>query len=493
MNSPRLDEVFKVSGIPTFTFVEPTEYPSILHNLRTPGRALVIEGPSGIGKTSAVENALRSLGLSGSVTKLSARKPRDVVYIEGLPDLGGVGIVIVDDFHRLAPLTRSRLADYIKTLADEESDSTKVVIVGINNAGKNLVGFASDLVNRIDVIKFETNSDEKLHTLLQKGEDALNISIPVVDDIIRNAQGSFYIAQMLASETCKAANILGRQPTPTPISNLSFEGIKANVWDRLAQVFRDRCERFSQGTKMRREGRAPYLHILRWLGEGTEWTLSLRDSMRRHPELSGSVGQVVKQGYLRDLINSNTELGEVLHFDQTSEQITIEDPQFLFFIRNIPWRQFASDVGFLGIDFPYKYDFALSFAGEDREVAEAIFRSLQEEQVEVFYDKNEQHRILASSVEDYLRPIYQSEARFVVVLLGPSYPKKVWTKFESDAFKARVGRGAVIPIWFSSAPPGIFDVTLQFGGLYFDTGLPMPPQIAEITRTIVAKLGETRS
>jgi hypothetical protein len=29
----------------------------------------------------------------------------------------------------------------------------------------------------------------------------------------------------------------------------------------------------------------------------------------------------------------------------------------------------------------------------------------------------------------------QSEARFVVVLLGHGYPKKIWTKFESYTFE----------------------------------------------------------
>ena len=37
---------------------------------------------------------------------------------------------------------------------------------------------------------------------------------------------------------------------------------------------------------------------------------------------------------------------------------------------------------------------------------------------EVFYDKNEEHRILAENVEDYLGPIYRSEAAFVVCFLG---------------------------------------------------------------------------
>ena len=37
--------------------------------------------------------------------------------------------------------------------------------------------------------------------------------------------------------------------------------------------------------------------------------------------------------------------------------------------------------------------------------------------------ENEQRRILAQDVEEYFRPIYQSEAQFVVVLLGRDYPK----------------------------------------------------------------------
>ena len=64
MPAPYLEEVFKTNGVPTHTFVEPVEYRDLLLNLRTPGRGLVIEGPSGIGKTTAVETALKQLGIS---------------------------------------------------------------------------------------------------------------------------------------------------------------------------------------------------------------------------------------------------------------------------------------------------------------------------------------------------------------------------------------------------------------------------------------------
>lgn len=58
-----LQDVFKDSGVPTYTFVEPNEYIKIVVTLSTKGRCLVVEGPSGIGKTTCVLKALEYLGM----------------------------------------------------------------------------------------------------------------------------------------------------------------------------------------------------------------------------------------------------------------------------------------------------------------------------------------------------------------------------------------------------------------------------------------------
>jgi hypothetical protein len=144
------------------------------------------------------------------------------------------------------------------------------------------------------------------------------------------------------------------------------------------------------------------------------------------------------------------------------------------------------------VDFDSKYDFALSFAGPDRPFAARLFEVLSEAEVEVFYDQNEQHRILAEDVEDYLRSIYETEAKFVVVLLGPEYPKRVWTKIESDAFRSRLGDGSVIPVWFTTAPPGVFDDSARRGGFTFDPSGDVNRQLEDFSELLVRKLGEAR-
>lgn len=486
-----LEEVFKVGGLPTVTFVEPVEYPALVVALRTPGRGVVIEGPSGIGKTTAVNRALEYLNLTEKVLVLSARRPQDVELIKELTAIEKIGIVIIDDFHRLDNDTKRNIADYMKVLADEERRDSKVVVLGINQAGQALVNFAHDLNNRLEVIPFESNPEHKVLQLLEQGENALNIELNVKNEIAKSSHGSFYIAQMLAHQACLDSGVLER-PEQKRATAVSFELVKGKVFDKLSRTFKERTIKFAQGTRVRREGRAPYLHLLHWLAKSEDWSLSIDDALMRYPELRGSVVQIVDNGYLENIILGSDNIKAVLHFDPTTRLLTVEDPQYVYYLRNISWSSFAKEVGFMAMEFPCPYDFALSFAGQDRDIAHGLFEALSEMEFEVFYDQNEQHRILAEDVEDYLRPIYMTDAQYVIVLLGPEYPKRIWTRFESQQFKERFKENAVIPIWFDSVPEGIFDESSRVGGYVFNTSMDPSPQIQEISELCRQKIAETR-
>lgn len=486
-----LQNVFVLAGVPKHTFVQPIEYARLLVALRTPGRSIVVEGPSGIGKTTAVVTAIAEAGLTDQVLPLSARKKEDVALIAELPRHLPFGTVIVDDFHRLGDHHKQAIADLMKTLADEGAVDSKLVVLGITNAGQGLIVFGKDLANRIEIIPFEANPEHKVQELVTLGERALNVDLNVKEDIVRDAQGSFYIAQMLAHHTCLRAGVLKTSPERLTTTE-SYESVKTVVMTTLGRSFRDTTIAFARGTKLRREGRAPYLHLLYWLSQSKSWSINADREADRHPDQRGSVSQVIAQGFLADLIRTSQDIQRVLHFDQSNRLLVAQDPQFVFYIRNISWPQLADEIGFVSLEFPSRYDFALSFAGADRDVAAALFEALQEYELEVFYDRNEQHRILAEDVEEYLGPIYASDAQLVVCILGRDYPKRVWTKFESDQFKQRFRSGEVIPIVMSDAPLGIFDSANRVGHLSWDRAKDLTKQAREAAAILVRKCGELR-
>jgi hypothetical protein len=72
------------------------------------------------------------------------------------------------------------------------------------------------------------------------------------------------------------------------------------------------------------------------------------------------------------------------------------------------------------------------------------------------------------------------------------YPKKIWTKFESDQFKSRFGQNAIIPIWYSDTIAGYFDETKKYGGITFYVDKEFESQVLNIVENLSNKLQEQR-
>ena len=319
-----LEEVFKLSGIPDLTYVEPDEYVDLLVAIRTPGRCVVVEGPSGIGKTTAVIVVLRSLGVNNPAF-FSARKRDDLPYIEGVIGDRNAGIVVIDDFHRLSSEVRHRLSDFMKVLADEEERNTKLILIGINKSGDTLVQFSADLNTRISTIRMGTSRREKTLELIRKGEEALNVSIADRYRIADSANGSFLITQLLCHDTCTHARVLQTAPKKQEIDP-RFEIIQGRVMLEMDRKFFPSARNFAQGSKLRREGRAPYLHLLKWLSESAQWTISLEEEGRRHRELHGSIVQVKEKKHIDKLFEDKPDLQNFLHYESSTGTLSTEDP-----------------------------------------------------------------------------------------------------------------------------------------------------------------------
>jgi len=108
----------------------------------------------------------------------------------------------------------------------------------------------------------------------------------------------------------------------------------------------------------------------------------------------------------------------------------------------------------------YKYDIALSFAGEDREYVEQVAILLKRFGVKVFYDKFEESNLWGKNLFDYLNEVYKEKAKFTVMFISKFYRDKVWTNHERKSIQERAFRESseyILPVRFDDTEiPGLY-------------------------------------
>lgn len=88
----------------------------------------------------------------------------------------------------------------------------------------------------------------------------------------------------------------------------------------------------------------------------------------------------------------------------------------------------------------FKYDIAISFAGEDRHIVEPYANVLKSRGVRVFFDKYEQHELWGEDLYEYLNNVYKNKARYCVLFISSHYARKRWTSHERKSAQARAFR-----------------------------------------------------
>jgi hypothetical protein len=332
VTEPELHDVFKRSGIPTVTFVEPEDFDRLTLSLRQPGRGIVIEGPSGIGKTSALRQAFKNLeadtALDG-VTFLNARRPDEVERIHALQSWHH-GTVAIDDFHRLEPALRDQLGNYVKYLGDAERDDRRIVLVGIPGTGQHLIDDSFDLAGRVDIFTLDKVKDEAICKMIEKGERALNVSLLNKDDLVRAASGSLHVAQILCYEVCTRAKIFERQPRWTPIRS-DIDAAVARALQDMGAKFRDLIVAFeSVGEDHEDIGR----RLLQELARSPEGSLALRQLSATRSDLAGGIQRFIRGNFIAQVREAFPEYERHIMYDDVAARLTFDDPQLAFYLKS---------------------------------------------------------------------------------------------------------------------------------------------------------------
>ncbi|MDN7803079.1 toll/interleukin-1 receptor domain-containing protein [Burkholderia gladioli] len=84
-----------------------------------------------------------------------------------------------------------------------------------------------------------------------------------------------------------------------------------------------------------------------------------------------------------------------------------------------------------------KYDIAISFAGEDREVAERLALLISTQGLNVFYDMYEQADLWGKDLYTHLSKVYKDDAKYCLLLISKAYATKQWTTHERKSAQAR--------------------------------------------------------
>jgi hypothetical protein len=133
----------------------------------------------------------------------------------------------------------------------------------------------------------------------------------------------------------------------------------------------------------------------------------------------------------------------------------------------------------------FKYDIAISFAGEDRKYADEIAKCLTENGINVFRDKYEEADMWGKNLYTHLDSVYQDEAKYCVMLISESYSKKQWTNHERASAQARAfkeNEEYILPVRLDDTSiPGILGTIA-----YIDGKANTPKQICSL---IIKKLG----
>jgi hypothetical protein len=457
----KLEEVFKTVGLPPYTYVKPPYYGEVRADITQPGKHLLIEGPSGIGKTCVVFKVFEDLNY---------KQNKDFIYVScrdnGAEDMvdgfltaaangapTGVQIIVIDDFHLLPSAKRSDIGSQLKRLSDrafEQISPQKAILIGIPTTGVSLLSESYDLGPRLGTYVLKRVSDGEIDKLISEGENALQVLFEDREVLLSESGGNFWLAQYICNKVCASKEIYETQDD-TRILTFDILGIRGRLMIELTQRYMQTAKTFAKGKKWRPGGNKPYLEILLALCKIPESVVTFDKLLYILPEKRKPGIKAVRSRISEVLLDPGKEidLRKQIAFDPESG-FSIEDPLFRYFLTNLEpkrlYQELGVEDGVVAQANMYSYDIGFSFAGEVRRLVEVANAELKKEDVVTFYDFDQQAVLLALDLEKVLERVYAESCRFYLVFLDRNYREKVWTKYEKDVMTRPGRKDHIIPV-----------------------------------------------
>lgn len=459
----KLEDVYKTEGVPNRTYVEPPNYTELLIDLRSPYKPVIVEGQSGTGKTTTVKKILEREAELYSARYLTARLKQDIAEIAELVNNPKSGVYILDDFHRIPIDIQEKLGDLAKTSAEEGGriGLPKLVFVGINQVGGGLLQLVPDLAKRFGIHRIVPADEHSTRKLVEAGETELNIKFDNPDAVYREAQGDYWLTQIICQTSCMIGNVLETIDGEPVKVCVDQEKVRSRIVTRLSAAYSLAAKEFCRGRRFR-PSNDPYFKLLRAVAERGQGSVDLTMLANERQDIRASIISL-KEGRLKVLLDAKRDVLRQFYYNQETTIFAVEDPALMYYLKHLDWVAFRSECGFKGGNAKdYAYDIALSFAGENRNLASYLADSLMDLDIGVFYDEYYENNFLGKALGTWFKKIFGEESRFVVVLLDTHHYNKIWTTFERDCFRFKVAEGTIIPVRLDDTVfPGIPNDTVS--------------------------------
>src|SRR5262245_17786717 len=273
IDKKKLGDVFKTVGLPPYTYVKPAYYNEVRADILQAGKHLLIEGPSGIGKTCVVFKVCEELGwlkdekFSYISCRDSDAHDRITAFLDTIREgrMPNPLVSVIDDFHLLPSATRVTIGSDLKRMSDRVFETAdhppKAILIGIPTSGVSLLSEAYDLGPRLGTYVLPRASDSEIDRLISEGESALQVLFDDRDVLLAESAGNFWLAQYLCSKVCATQGV---SETQDELRILTFDllGIRQRLMTDLSQRYLSTARTFAKGKRWRPGGNKPYLEVL---------------------------------------------------------------------------------------------------------------------------------------------------------------------------------------------------------------------------------------
>lgn len=461
VSKKKLEDVFKTVGLPPYTYVKPSYYGEVRADISQPGKHLLIEGPSGIGKTCVAFKAFEDLGYKQGkdFDYVSCRDATATEAVDAFFSAASNGattktpLIVIDDFHLLTAARRAELGSLLKRMSDrafEFASPPKAILIGIPTTGVSLLLDAYDLGPRLGTYVLTRATDAEIDRLITEGEVALQVLFEDRDVLLAESAGNFWLAQYICSKVCAAQEVYETQNEPR-ILTFDLLGIRQRLMTELSQRYLPVARTFAKGKKWRPGGNKPYLEIILALCKLPESVVTFDKLLNLVPERRKPGIKAVRLRIAEVIFDATkgVDLRKQIAFDPDAG-FSIEDPLFRYFLTNLEQKRLYQELGVEDSTVEssrlYSYDVGFSFAGEVRRIVEVVNAEMKSEDVVTFYDYDQQAFLLALDLETTLGRVYAESCRYYLVFMDKHYNEKVWTKYEKDVMIRPGRKEHIIPV-----------------------------------------------